>query len=177
MVFFLVPRTQTQKKHLPYSSPHPFLKKKTKRKSLQFQHAGYPTHHQPTEKIHGQVNLPLTYLPPPTYPPPQNERRCFKKQAVPALFFRVSQQWVFYISRPWRHTTCPWIRDHRGDGFGELRPGCLGCLIYWFPALLGTSKPAEGDPGVVLWGFTGGCADQDGGKCIGVEPLGFVSLL
>lgn len=53
--FFLAPRTRTQNASIFITSP--LSRKTTKRKSLQFQHAGYPTH-QPTGKIHGQVNLP-----------------------------------------------------------------------------------------------------------------------
>jgi len=36
------------------------------------------------------------------------------------------------------------IADHPRMLAQERKPGCLGCLIYWFPALPGSSKPAEG---------------------------------
>lgn len=51
-VFFFYPELKHKK--LPYSSPHPFLKKKTKERSTS-RLPNKPTN--PPEKIHGQVNL------------------------------------------------------------------------------------------------------------------------
>lgn len=124
-------------------------------------------HTNPPEKFMGRSTYPN--IPPPTLTyPPQNERRGLKKQA--GLIFSGFPTMGFLYKPP---LTSYDLLCFRGWGIRDLlRPGCLGCLIYWFPALLGTSKPAEGDPGWECCGvFSGdGGAYLNGRKCIGVLP-------